>query len=261
VNLKRLGASLGALCMLLAAGCNSGGTATVDSADLTKANFSSEVGQAQLRARTAHLEATINAHGQRLSMSGDVDMSRKDVALDLSMTGQTTGMGNARFILVDRAVYLQMPTLTQSQKFIKVDTAGSSDPIARMFNQMLNQLNPTQAFQAFDAITKLDKRGTEEIDGVETTRYTVTVDTQKALQAQGLAGKVPPGQLPRTLRYDVWVDAEHLVRRLQMNFQGSAVDMTLSQWGEPVDITAPAPSQTTDMRGMMGRMMAGASAS
>jgi LppX_LprAFG lipoprotein len=254
VNLKRLGASIAALCLLLAAGCGSDGSAT-DSAGLTRANFSSEVSKAQLQAQTAHLEASINAQGQRVSMSGDMDMTRNDVALDMSMTGAAMGMGGARFILVDKVVYLQMPGLTQSDKYIKVDTGSSGDPIAQMFNQMLSQLNPTQAFQAFDAITKLDKRGTQEIDGVQTTRYAVTVDTQKALQAQGLAGKVPPGQLPQTLRYDVWVDAQHLVRKLQMNIQGSSVDMTLSQWGEPVDISAPPASQTTSMGGLASQMM------
>jgi hypothetical protein len=255
VILKRLGASVGALSLLLAAGCGSGGSATADSGDLTKANFSSEVSKAQARAETAHLEATIDVQAQRVSMSGDLDMTRNDVALDMSMTGAAMGMGTARFILVDKVVYLQMPGLTQGDKFVRVDTAGSSDPIARMFNQMLGQLNPAQAFQAFDAITRLDKRGTQEIDGVETTRYTVTVDTRKALQAQGLASQVPPGQLPQTLRYDVWVDEQHLVRRLEMDIRGSSVDMTLSQWGQPVDITAPPPGQTTDMGGMMSQMM------
>ena len=254
MNLKRLGASMAAFALLLPAGCGGGGSATAESADLTKANFASEVSTAQIKARTAHLEADISAQGQQVSMAGDVDMTKDDVAFDLALTGGPLGQGT-QFILVDRVIYLKMPTLTHNDKFIKIDTGSSGNPMAHMFDQMLNQLNPTQAFKAFDAITGLQKHGTQEIDGVETTKYTVTVDTQKALQAQGMAGRVPAGQLPKTIQYDVWVDADHLVRRLVMTMPGSSVDMTLSQWGEPVHISAPPAGQTTDMGGLMQQMM------
>jgi hypothetical protein len=254
VKLKRLGALAASLTLAVTAGCGGGsGSTTEQSADLTKANFAAEVTQAQAKAETAHLEAKVNAAGQNITMSGDMQMSRKDVAFDLTMSGGAIG-GNARFILLDRVIYLKMPALVQTDKFVKIDAGKGNDPVAQMFNQMMGQLDPSRAFEAFDAITRLQKRGTQEIDGVETTHYTVMVDTQKALKAQGMAGQVPPGQLPKTLAYDVWVDADHLVRKMRMNVQGSTVDMTLSEWGEPVDIAAPPPQQVTDMGQLMGQM-------
>jgi LppX_LprAFG lipoprotein len=254
VNLKRFGVLAASAALALTAGCGgSGGAAADNGADLTKANFSSEVVKAQSAAKTAHVQATIEAQGQKMAMTGDMQMATKNVAFDLSMTGAALG-GEARFILVDKVVYLKVPGLSQSDKFVKIDIGDKSNPIAKMFDQMLGQLDPSKTFRAFDAITKLQDRGTQEIDGVETTHYTVEVDTQKALQAQGLAGQVPTGQVPKTLTYDVWVDGDHLVRRLRMDIQGSAVDMSFSQWGEPVDIQAPPAGQIASMQELMKQL-------
>lgn len=259
MKLKRFGASVAALALAFVAGCggDNGSSATPEeSGGLTKANFASEVSQAQLDAETAHLEADIETAGQQISMSGDVEMAKKDPAFDLTMTGGALG-GDAQFILLDRVIYLKMPGLTQGDKFVKVDADESGDPMAEMLRGMLNQLDPSQTFKAFDAVTKLQEKGTQEIDGVETTHYTVTVDTQAALRAQGMQGQVPQGQLPKTLDYDVWVDDENLVRKLRMDVQQAKVDMTLSQWGEPVDISAPPPGQTTDMGTLMQQQQGG----
>jgi hypothetical protein len=251
LKFKRFGVAAAALALAFTAGCGSGGTAT--ESDLTKANFASEVSKAQVEAKTAHIEAKLDAAGQKLSMSGDMDMTKNDVAFDLALTGGPLG-GGAQFILVDKVIYLKMPQLTQGDKFVKIDIGNSNDPAAKMFEQMLGQLDPSKTFKAFDAVTKLQEKGTQEIDGVETTHYAVTVDTQRALKAQGMAGQVPQGQMPKTIMYDVWVDGDNLVRKLKMNVQGNAVDMTLSQWGEPVDIAAPPANQTTDVSEMMGQM-------
>lgn len=263
MKFKRFGATAAALALALTAGCGGGddsGATAEQSSDLTKANFASKVSQAQTEAETAHLEAKLDAAGQQMSMSGDMDMGQKNVAFDLALTGGAMG-GDARFILVDRVIYLKMPGLSQGGKYVKIDAGKGNDPVAQMFNQMLGQLDPSKTFEAFDAITKLQEKGTQEVDGVETTRYAVTVDTQKALKAQGMAGQVPQGQLPKTIDYDVWVDADNLVRKLNMDVQGNAVDMTLSQWGEPVDISAPPAGQTTDMSEMMGQMSGSGSGS
>jgi lipoprotein LprG len=274
VKLKRTGLAAAGLALALSAGCSSGGGngSSPDQASagggLTEANFASTLTKAQADAETAHLEAQVSAQGQRLSMSGDMDMSQQEPAFDLTMQGAAIG-GNARFILLERVIYLKMPGMGQGNKFLKIDASQKNDPLARMFDQMMSQFDPSQAFEAFDAVTKVEERGTQEVDGVETTRYAVTVDTRKALQAQGMADQMPPGQLPKSVTYDVWVDADNLVRRLQMDIpdpSGSAaavgqVDMTMSEWGEPVEITAPPAGQTTDMSEMMGQMSGPPSAS
>ena len=254
MKFKRLGVLAASATLALTAGCGgSGGTAADNGADLTKANFSSEVIKAQTAAKTAHIQASINAQGQKMTMSGDMQMAKDDVAFDLTMAGASLG-GGAQLILADRVIYLKMPGLTQTDKYVKIDIGDSSNPMAKMFDQMLGQLDPSRTFRAFEGITTLKKVGTQEIDGVETTHYSVKVDTQKALQAQGMAGQVPPGQLPKTLTYDVWVDGDHLVRRMTMDIQSTNVDMSFSRWGEPVDIKAPPASQIASMKELMQQL-------
>jgi hypothetical protein len=251
LKFKRFGVAAAALALAFTAGCGgSGGTAT--ESDLTQANFASEVSKAQVKAQTAHIEAKLDANNQKMNMSGNMDMTKNDVAFDLALTGGPLGDG-AKFILVDKVIYLKVPGLSQGDKFVKIDISNANDPAAKMFEQMLGQLDPSKTFKAFHAVTKLQEKGTQEIDGVETTHYAVTVDTARALKAQGMAGQVPQGQMPKTIMYNVWVDGDNLVRKLKMNVQGNAVDMTLSQWGEPVDISAPPPSETTDVSKMMGQ--------
>jgi hypothetical protein len=150
-------------------------------------------------------------------------------------------------------IYLKLSAIAQTDKFIKVDVSDPSDPMAQMFSQMMGQLDPSKTFDVFDQVTRLQQRGTQEVDGVETTHYVVTVDTEDVLKAQGMGTQMTPGQMPKTIAYDVWVDADNLVRKLSMDLQGSTVDMTLSRWGEPVEISAPPPSQVTDVGELMGQ--------
>jgi lipoprotein LprG len=274
LKLKRIGMAVAAATLAFTAGCGGSGGSDGGEASgsaeqaaagsgLTKANFASKVSQAQAEAETAHLEAQVNAQGQQMSMSGDMDMSQKEPAFDLTMQGAAIG-GNARFILLDRVIYLKMPGMGQGNKYLKIDASKRNDPMAQMFDQMMGQFDPSQAFEAFDAVTKVEERGTQEVDGTQTTQYAVTVDTRKALKAQGVGGE-QAAQMPKTVTYDVWVDDDDLVRKLRMDVpdpSGSAasvgaVDMTMSQWGEPVDISAPPAGQTTDMSEMMGQMPSG----
>ncbi len=258
MKLKRIGVSVAAVALAFTAGCggDSGGEATPEETSLTQANFASAVTEAHADVQTAHVEAKIEAQGQQFTMNGDVDGTPNRLAAAFTMSGQALG-GNARFILVDKVMYLQIPGMTPNNKYIKFDLARSDAPGAAMLSQLLdqvNQLDPSKSAEMFKAITRLQERGTEEIDGVQTTHYTVDVDTQKALEVMGLDGTVPQGQMPKTLTEDVWLDSDNRMRRIRMNMQGFTMDMTYSQWGEPVDISAPPASQTTDMRQMMSQM-------
>ena len=254
MKLKRFGAAVAAMTLAVTAGCGSNESAT-ESTTLTKANFASAVTKAQSEVKTAHVEADISAQGQKFTMAGDVD-GTNGVAADFTMSGAALG-GNARFMLLDKVMYLQIPGLTPDDKFVKFDLRNSNAPGAEMLEQMLNQVNqldPSKSAQMFKAITSLKKQGTAEVDGVQTTHYAVTVDTQKALQALGMGGAAMPGQMPKTIEQEVWLDDRNLIRRMRMKQPNVTMDITYSQWGEPVDITAPPASQTTDLEQMMSQM-------
>ena len=97
-------------------------------------------------------------------------------------------------------------------------------------------------------VESFDKVGSEQIDGTQTTQYRITVNTQKVL-AKTLGDDTLPtgplaGDLPKTITYDIWVgDQDNLPRRIEYSMGGSSMTMELSDWGQPVDIKAPPPSQ------------------
>ena len=51
-------------------------------------------------------------------------------------------------------------------------------------------------------------------------------------------------ELPDTITYDMWLDDEDQIRKVTFSVAGVKADMTMSKYGEPVDITAPAAADT-----------------
>jgi hypothetical protein len=43
--------------------------------------------------------------------------------------------------------------------------------------------------------------------------------------------------------YDLYVDQEHLMRKVVMTVAKQTITMTVNKWGEPVDIKAPPASE------------------
>ncbi len=51
-------------------------------------------------------------------------------------------------------------------------------------------------------------------------------------------------QLPDTITYTAWIDDANHLRKVTFDVLGSQATMTMSKYGEPVDITAPAAGDT-----------------
>jgi hypothetical protein len=130
-------------------------------------------------------------------------------------------------------------------------------------SEMLNQLRAVSG--------QVENVGEEDVDGVATTHYAATVDLRRYATLADPADRSAVREsiqhlldlgAPATVPTDVWVDGQHLVRRMQMSYTqdnpatGSPMQMTidigLSDFGEPVDIQVPSPSETIDMRDLMG---------
>lgn len=263
---RRVGASAAALALLLVAGC--GGDDSTDStpaADETTASETTEdepteeepteeeptaeeldaetfvptITEAMLGAGSARITATIDAGGQQLTIEGvqQVGETLKDNAMQLTLQG---GGLDGELVLVDKFLYIDLGEVTQN-KFVRVDL---SDPeAAGMFGQLLQSTDTASAVEALQgAVEDLRVVGPADVDGDATTQYRLTVDTEKVLSSQG----VPPSvasTLPKTLSYDMYIDEQQLLRRLVVDLGGTSSEITASEWGEPVDITAPPRSQ------------------
>jgi hypothetical protein len=177
------------------------------------------------------------AGGQVMTISAVQTTS--PVAMAIDMNGKAFG-GKGRIVIVHGVMYVSMKSLTPSGKYVKVDTSDSSDPLAASVGSMLQNMDPTKTFDAFDGGLKNVKFvRAETIDGVRLDKYAVTVDTAAALRAQGQ--KMPAG-MPKTVDYTIWMGADRLVHRVAFDLPGVSMVMNISGWGQPVTIKAPPAS-------------------
>jgi hypothetical protein len=124
----------------------------------------------------------------------------------------------------------------------------------------LGQNDPSQMLDYLRATSKIEERGSEQVRGVETTRYEARIQLDK------IADRVSP-EAARALRQmtqradikeipvDVWIDDDGLVRRLKMNWHPQGLSFVLGvdmfDFGD-VEIAVPKASQTTDLQTLLG---------
>jgi hypothetical protein len=204
----------------------------------------------------AHKSFTVYATGEtnfstnamafdlRFSLSGGV-LDEKEILVNgslfvaLSINGKSLAPATGR-------TWIQMPF----QQSASANLAGS-DPASSL--SMLEQQGST-----------VQTLGTRVIGGVICTGYAVTPSTQTMIagaRAEQASLGVPSattnqelqlirGMSPPTIT--LWIDGQNLVREMSMNLQTSVVGTTasadmvvdFSNYGAPVQITAPAPSDT-----------------
>jgi hypothetical protein len=155
-------------------------------------------------------------------------------------------------------VYAQLPPGAARQKlaggkpWIKVDSSEAASALTGP-----GQAPDVQAQLAYlRGAQHATKVGTQTVDGVATTHYRTTVPVS--------ALKVPGLKAGRPMTIDVWVDGQQRVRLEKGTLaftagsgtgadsgsaRGGSIDMTmhLTDFGTPVDVSAPPSGQTTDI--------------
>ena len=184
------------------------------------------------------LEMVMSMGGQDLDMSGQADLSGDTPAFDVEMT--LPGMGDAHMILVGGEVYMSMPGVTEEGKFLQVPKEQLGDVASQ-----LDEIDITSTWDAWDeGASKVVFVGEDDVDGEQMRRYEVTVDTEAALDASGQTGDdaaAASAMMGEELTYDLWVDADNLMRKVTFELDGAVSEIRTDNWGEPMDIQAPAP--------------------
>lgn len=235
------GAVVGVLALATtAAGCgggsgSDGGSSGTSDEPLTKENLVPSMMSAVKENPSAHIDMKISG-AANVTASGDVDYSGDTTAMALTMQGMSSGGMQMR--VVDRVIYLSAPPATPEGKFIKLDPSDPSNPMAGQLDDMLDQADPMASFRGWrTSITNLKYVGEEAKGGEKLDHYTVTVDSAKSMKSMGQ--QMPPG-MPKTLTYQLFLDDEDLMREVTFDLGQVAMDITVDQWGEPVDIKAPS---------------------
>lgn len=196
-----------------------------------------KAGSAQLT--TAHVEMVMDADGETITMSGDTKIDPKNPAMQMSMD-----MGpdmTLDMILVDNVLYLQGVPGIDADKWAKMEVTGE---MAKEFEKSLQQADPAKMAETYEkAVTDVKYVGEEDVEGESLQRYEVTMDTEE------LGDTLPDdaAKLPDTLTYDMWLDDEDRIRQVVYSVAGIEAEMTMSKYGEPVDITAPPASDIVEL--------------
>jgi hypothetical protein len=167
-------------------------------------------------------------------------------------------------------VFLQMPFLA-SQLGGKHWVGGDLEELALAQGQSIDlgalaATDPRDALDALEAVSgPLEAVGSEEVRGVATTHYRTTLDPAKLADAldgaaegssdllSGLTEAMAEVDLAE-VPIDVWVDGEGLLRKYLIELEleqggqslSAAVALELFDYGAPVDVDLPDPSDVAD---------------
>jgi hypothetical protein len=237
-------------------------------------------------AGTARFEAvttvSVGGHAVDLVATGahDTDAQRMSMSMDMGAwfeqlavaTGEDLpgGLEGTMELVADGSTfYLRSPMLDMVVgnadwlSFTPEDLGVTADAFG------LANLDPSTLVETLRGVTgEPVVVGVEDVRGVETTRYAATMDLAKAIE------DVPADQRAQIeaqldqlgepeISVDVWIDAEGLPRRLQMDMgrlatmgfgedAGAVMTTEFFDYGQPVDIEVPAAKDVTPITEVLG---------
>lgn len=266
----------------LAAGC---GQAAVKSSSPTKPKPSRNTGliaesaAATADAGTARAAYTMQMTGLQGASggvtargTGAVDFAARSTELRMHMTVPQAGMTlDMSERMIGTTMYIRSPLFAGAihKPWLKLDLQklGKSAGIDMNAAMSTGGSDPTQMLAYLNAASdSIDRIGSEDVRGTQTTHYHVVVDLLK------MANAVPAAKqraLRRTLRreveligthtmpIDVWIDSQGLVRREHIDFSmeppgaSTTVEMQMTieyfDFGAPVHVVPPPVRQVADI--------------
>jgi len=223
-----------------------------------------------------------------LTGQGEFDYANRQgqVTYDFSQLFATLGQKSSDPVemrFVGDVFYMKFPLLSNflpdAKPWLEFDlkTLASEGGIDLSQLQQLGQSDPSQALDYLRATGSVDEVGTEELDGVQTTRYKGTIELDR------VADQVPAGQRDKVraaieqlkkqtglteIPTEVWVDGDGLVRKMEFSYTAkvpveggetkdasSTVTLEFSDFGVDVNVEPPPADQVTnlaDLTALMG---------
>ncbi len=198
--------------------------------------------------QSTHIAMEMSTTGQpKTTAEGDVSYEGDTTAMRLSMQVPQAVADDVEMRLVDGMLYLAMPPMTPEGKFVELDTKDADGPLGDLGGMAKG--DPLSTLDGFESgLEDVEYVGEESVQGEDLDHYVLTVDAKKAAAAQGAgADELPPGA--RSLDYDLWLDSEDLIRRMEFSQGTGSIVITMSDWGEPVTVEAPPASAIMKMPG------------
>jgi hypothetical protein len=155
-----------------------------------------------------------------------------------------------------------MSDMSGGKPWMEIKTSDSSNPAAQFFTALVSSIqqsaDPANMIKNIEASGTLTKSDSEQLNGEQTTHYSITVNIDKMIANQtnatmkqllGLAQQKGLTDYP----VDVWLNSSGLPVQTTIDMPsinmgagasgGGLITVTYSNWGAPVTITAPPADQ------------------
>ena len=150
------------------------------------------------------------------------------------VTMEVVNLGTISVLADDDVTYMNVQDQTPEGKY---GALAPDNVIASTLR--LGVFDPLATVAVFEAATSVEGAGSEEIDGVSTDHYKVTVPSADAQQALGM--QFGDESVEPEFVYDVYLDADDQIVRLVFDgVIGQHVEMDMSAWGDEVTIDLPS---------------------
>lgn len=206
-----------------------------------------------------------------LQVSGTVGISSSGTVkfgspLAMDETTNVPQMGNMEIRVLDNTAYLKLPaSIAQmegaTKPWVKLDPNGS-DPLSKAMAGSLQtaqqDVDPSAMLNKIKSAGTITATSQDTVNGQPATHYTITVDPKKlTTNVAGLG--TDANMLPSSMTMDYWVNSDNLPVKfttaasvpsptggapIQVNVTGNFTD-----WGQPVNITAPPADQVGTLGG------------
>jgi hypothetical protein len=205
------------------------------------------------------------------------------MTMDLGMLG-----GEMEILMDGGVMYMRAPMFQDAgTDWVSMDPSKMDPAAAAQFGGFgAGTTDPSAYVGLFAGVFDVKVSGEEELKGVPTTHYVGTIDLKKVLKGfSDVVGEHADAATKKQLKaavkqfeslgiddkipFEIWIDAEGLPRRqrITMDFgklvpgaDEASMEMTVdfSDFGKPVDIDIPPPSEVTDMTDAMADAGSGA---
>ncbi|MFE9427534.1 hypothetical protein ACFYNO_31695 [Kitasatospora sp. NPDC006697] len=218
------------------------------------------------------ISETVHARGQDVSTTGSGALSWKPIAMDMSMTmpqlsAELGGDGSIRMLMSGTTMYMNMGDAAAAKlggkHWMKIDLSSLGAAGQAMADQMNSNSgnDPATQLKLFTSSADITRVGKENVDGVETTHYSGSVDLAKLAASQDPSLKSLLAQSTKlgltSMNVDLWVNDQNLPVRIHETTPPTAttkLDVTVDYTDystTPVTITAPAAGDTSDLGSAM----------
>lgn len=229
----------------------------------TASGASSFTGTMALQVTPKTNAASGDSTSMTASFAEQTHPSLAEVTIGTLRAAGTSLPGGITEIVTPSTLYLKWSLLAQelhlTKPWLAVPLSAMSKSSGVDLSQLLSQAEssgPLTESQLLAGATAVRKVGTSTLNGVAVTEYTGTLPMDKGL---GFVSASIRSELKKeiaaegitTAHFTVWIDGQHTVRKAIVTEDGTTatttITTTVSSLNQPVNIQAPASSQTAPL--------------